>query len=165
MQQNAEPLAFWDACSKRSVLLMRFGLSKLLEKLRFLGHARMPESKCQLPGCELPEWTSRISKSRHCAFLGIGQCSFVYPYPNASDLVGGNSDHGPRKTRTKTHTTPDSVFKRERRNSDHGLSFWGGELRPWSEFGCFWGRGRRGGSRVTLKNLKLLDNTICFKTI
>ena len=36
-------------------------------------------------------------------------------------------DHGPRKTRTKTQTTPDSVFTRDRRNSDHGLSFWGGK--------------------------------------
>ena len=35
------------------------------------------------------------------------------------------SDHGPRKTRTKTQTTPDSVFTRERRNSDHGPNFWG----------------------------------------
>ena len=40
---------------------------------------------------------------------------------------GGNSDHGPRKTRTKTQTTPDSVFIGKRRNSDHGLSFWGGK--------------------------------------
>ena len=51
------------------------------------------------------------------------QCSFVYPYPSASALAGGNSDHGPRKTRTKTQTTPDSIFIGERRNSDHGLSF------------------------------------------
>ena len=43
------------------------------------------------------------------------QCSFVYPYPSVSHLAGGNSDHGPRKTRTKTQTTPDSVFTRERR--------------------------------------------------
>ena len=28
IQRNAEMLAFWDACSKRSVLTMRFGLSK-----------------------------------------------------------------------------------------------------------------------------------------
>ena len=55
------------------------------------------------------------------------QCSFVYPYPSVSDLAGGNSDHGPRKTRTKTQTTPDSAFARETRNSDHGLSL-----------GCFW---------------------------
>ena len=57
----------------------------------------------------------------------ISQCSFVYPYPSVSALAAGNSDHGPRKTRTKTQTTPDSVFIGERRNSDHGLSFWGGE--------------------------------------
>ena len=51
-------------------------------------------------------------------------------YPSVSALAGGNSDHGPRKTRTKTQTTPDSVFTGgggERRNSDHGLSFWGGK--------------------------------------
>ena len=55
------------------------------------------------------------------------QGSLVYPYPSVSDLAEGNSDHGPGKTRTKTQTTPDSVFTRERRNSDHGLSFWVGE--------------------------------------
>ena len=60
-------------------------------------------------------------------YLGaFTQRSFVYPYPSVSGLAGGNSDHGPRKTRTKTQTTPDSV-SRERRNSDHGLSFWGGQ--------------------------------------
>ena len=48
------------------------------------------------------------------------------PYPSVSELAGGNSDHGPRKTRTKTQTTPDSAFARER-NSDHGPSFWGGK--------------------------------------
>ena len=63
------------------------------------------------------------------------QCSFVYPYPSVSDLAGENSDHSPRKTRTKTQTTPDSVFIRERRNSDHGLSF----PSPWSEFSLFLG--------------------------
>ena len=55
------------------------------------------------------------------------QCSFFYPYPSVSVLARGNSDHGPRKTRTKTQTTPDSVFIGETRNSDHGLSFWGGK--------------------------------------
>ena len=49
----------------------------------------------------------------------------AHSYPSVSALAGGNSDHGPRKTRTKTQTTPDSVFIGERRNSDHGLSFWG----------------------------------------
>ena len=67
------------------------------------------------------------------------QCSFVYPYPSVSDLAGGNSDHGLRKTRTKTQTTPDSVSIGERRNSDHGLSFWGGETQTmvwvWGLFG------------------------------
>ena len=63
------------------------------------------------------------------------------PLPQCFDLAGGNSDHGPRKTRTKTQTTPNPVFARERRNSDHGLSFWGGKLRPWSEFGVFFGVG------------------------
>ena len=38
------------------------------------------------------------------------QGSFVYPYPSVSALAGGNSDHGPRKARLKTQTTPDSVF-------------------------------------------------------
>ena len=70
------------------------------------------------------------------------QCSFVYPYPSVSALAGGHSDHGPRKTRTKTQTSPDSVFTGERRNSDHGLSF-----------GCFWGRGRRGGSLIRITKL------------
>ena len=69
-------------------------------------------------------------------------------YPRDSALAGGNSDHGPRKTRTKTQTTPDSVFIGERRNSDHGLSFWGGRNSDHGlNFGCFWGRGRRGGSQ------------------
>ena len=75
----------------------------------------------------------------------IFQGSFVYPYPSVSALAGGNSDHGPRKTRTKTQTTPDSGSIGERRklrpwseflgreNSDHGLSF-----------GRFWGRGDEG---------------------
>ena len=52
------------------------------------------------------------------------QRPWVYPYPRVSDFEGRNSDHGPSKTQTKTQTTPDSVFTRERRNSDHGLSFW-----------------------------------------
>ena len=81
----------------------------------------------------------------------ITQCSFVYPYPSVSALAGGNSDHGPGKTRTKTQTTPDSAFiggKEKlrpwseflgRENSDHGLSF-----------GCFWGRGRSRGLSITL---------------
>ena len=60
-------------------------------------------------------------------WIALNQCSFVYTYPSVSALAGGNSDHGPRKTRTKTQTTPDSVFIGERRNSDHGLSFWGGK--------------------------------------
>ena len=64
------------------------------------------------------------------------QCSFVYPYPSVAEVAEGSSDYDPRKTRTKTQTTPDSVFTRERRNSGHGLSL-----------GCFWGRGRRGGSQ------------------
>ena len=51
-------------------------------------------------------WGVKISplKFREC------QCSFVYPHPSVSDLAGGNLDHGPRKTRTKTQTPPDSVF-------------------------------------------------------
>ena len=64
----------------------------------------------------------------------VSQCSFVYPYPSGSALAAGDSDHGPRKTQTKTQTTPDSVL-----NGDHGLSFWGGKLRPWSEFLVFLG--------------------------
>ena len=32
-----------------------------------------------------------------------------------------------RPSRTKTQTTPDSVFTGERKNLDHGLSFWGGK--------------------------------------
>ena len=71
--------------------------------------------------------------------------SFVYPYPSVSGFAGRSSDHGRSKTRTKTQTTPDSVFiggKEKlrpcskflgRENSDHGLSL-----------GCFWGRGRWG---------------------
>ena len=38
------------------------------------------------------------------------------------------------------------LFTMERRNSDHGLSFWRGKLRPWSEFSVFLGRGRQGGA-------------------
>ena len=33
------------------------------------------------------------------------------------------TDRGLRKTRTKTQTTPDTIFIGERRHSDHGLSF------------------------------------------
>ena len=93
--------------------------------------------------------TSRAQNSKFCA--QNFQCSFVYPYPSVSALAGGNSDHGPRKTRTKTQTTPDSVFIGERRNSDHGLSFWGGGNSDHGlSFGCFWGRGRRGGSQISI---------------
>ena len=59
--------------------------------------------------------------------LSLDQRSFVYPYPSFSDFAGRNSDHDPSKRQTKTQTTPDSVFTRERRNSDHGLSFWEGK--------------------------------------
>ena len=45
------------------------------------------------------------------------------PTPSVSDFAGRNSDHSPNKTQT----TPDSVFTRERRNSDQGLSFWEGK--------------------------------------
>ena len=55
------------------------------------------------------------------------QRPWVYPYPRVSDFAGRNSDHDPSKTQTKTQTTPDSVFIGERRNSDHGLSFWEGK--------------------------------------
>ena len=83
------------------------------------------------------------SAKRWCANRRpINQCSFVYPYPSVSALEGGNSDHGPRKTRTKTQTTPDSAFIGERKNSDHGLSF-----------GCFWGRGRRRGSQLSFPTI------------
>ena len=92
----------------------------------------------------IPVWF--VSKTQR----GINiQRSFVYPYPSVSDLAGGNSDHGPRKTRTKTQTharlwiyqgkeklRPWSEFL-GRGNSDHGLSL-----------GCFWGRDRRGGSQI-----------------
>ena len=37
---------------------------------------------------------------------------------------------------------PQTLYTRERRNSDHGLRFWGHGL----SWGVFWGRGRRGGS-------------------
>ena len=89
------------------------------------------------------------------------QCSLVYPYPSVSELEGGDSDHGPSKTRTKTQTTPDSGFTRQRRNSDHGLSFWGeGELRPRSEFWGVFGVGvdegalRKEPANERLKNLR-----------
>ena len=59
------------------------------------------------------------------SFPKESQRSFVYPYPSVSDFAGRNSDHGPSKTQTKTQTTPKSVFSREKKNSDHGLSFWG----------------------------------------
>ena len=80
------------------------------------------------------------------------QCSFIYPYPSVSDLAGGNSDHGPRKTRTTTRTTPDSVFTRENSSSDHGLSFWGG-----LSLGCFGGRGSLGGSQES-KSMNILSD-------
>ena len=69
--------------------------------------------------------------------------------------TGGDSDRGPRKTRTKTQATPDSL------SLSIYIFFWGKEkLRQWSEFlgtensdyglsfGCFWGRGRRGGYQI-----------------
>ena len=59
---------------------------------------------------------------------------WVYPYPRVSDFAGRNSDNSPSETQTKTQTTPDSAYAKERKNSDHGLSFWKGKLRPWSEF-------------------------------
>ena len=77
----------------------------------------------ELTDTELTEFALSKQYSRN----RILQCSFVYPYPSVSALAGGNSDHGPRKTRTKTQTTPGSVFIGARRNSDHGLSFWGGK--------------------------------------
>ena len=81
-------------------------------------------------------WSLKFSSFSHERFI---QCSFVYPYPSVSDLAGGNSDHGPRKTQTKTQATRDSVFIRKRRNSDHGLSFWSGKTQTmvwvWHVFG------------------------------
>ena len=76
------------------------------------------------------------------------QCSFVYPYPSVSALAGGNSDHGPsfNSDQNLDHPRLCIYWEKEklrpwseflgRENSDHGLSF-----------GCFWGRGRRGGSQ------------------
>ena len=76
------------------------------------------------------------------------KCSFFYPYPSVSALAGGNSEFWSEKNSDQ--------------NSDHPrlCIYWGNEkLRPWSEFlgrensdhglsfGCFWGRGRRGGSQ------------------
>ena len=49
------------------------------------------------------------------------QCSFVCV---RAPMLMTSQD----KTQTKTQTTPDSVFARERRNSDHGLSFWGRKI-------------------------------------
>ena len=71
-----------------------------------------------------------------------------------------NTQHGPRKTRTKTQTTPDSVFTRERRNSDHGLSeFLGRENSDHGlSFPCCWGRGRRGGSQNEAWHMCLLSS-------
>ena len=55
------------------------------------------------------------------------QCSLIYPYLSLSDFTVQSSDHGSSKTQTKTQTSPDSVLVRERRNSDHVLSFCRGE--------------------------------------
>ena len=55
------------------------------------------------------------------------RCSFVCSYPSVSYLAGGKRRPWSKQTWTKNQTTPDSVFTRERRNSDHGLSFRGGE--------------------------------------
>ena len=52
--------------------------------------------KKSLCSISVPYCRSLVAPSTRC------QCSFVYPYPSVSDLAGGNSDHGPRKTRTKT---------------------------------------------------------------
>ena len=88
------------------------------------------------------------------------QGSLVYPYPSVSDLAGGNSDHGPSKTQTKTQTTPDTVFTSERRNSDHGLSCWRGktQTRLWV-WGVFGVGVDEGALRKSLKNAskKVLD--------
>ena len=52
------------------------------------------------------------------------------------------SDHGPRKTRTKTQTTPDSVFIGESEKLRPWSEFLGREkLRPWSEFSGVFGVG------------------------
>ena len=49
------------------------------------------------------------------------------PTPAYLTSLGKTFDHGPNKTQTKTRITPDPVFTREGRNSDYGLSFWGGQ--------------------------------------
>ena len=49
------------------------------------------------------------SHSGHTAH-GKVRSSLVYSYPSVSHLAGGNSDHGPSKALTKTHTTSDSAF-------------------------------------------------------
>ena len=64
-------------------------------------------------------------------------------------------------------------------NSDHPrlCMYWGKEkLRPWSEFlgrensdhglslGCFWGRGRRGGSHISIENARRKKKKTSFRS-
>ena len=56
------------------------------------------------------------------------QCSFVYPYPSVSAFAGRHSDYDLSKNSDQnSDQNSDSVLTRERRNSVHGLSFWGRE--------------------------------------
>ena len=70
----------------------------------------------------------------------VSQWSFVYPYPSASDLVEGNSDHGPSDQNPDHHRL---CIYQGQENSDHGLSCSGGQTQTMVSVwvGCFGGRG------------------------
>ena len=115
---------------------MGVGVGVLQGKVKFQSFSGSDLLTCMLPAfCLLTTWAISLE---FCRNPSIFQCSFVYPYPSASALAGGNLDHGPRKTRTKTQAAADSVFIRERRIS-HGLSFREGKtqtmVRVWGVLG------------------------------
>ena len=61
--------------------------------------------------------------------------------------------------------SPLTLVSREREDPDHGLSFWGGELRPWSEFWVLWGRGRRGGSQFRKRTKRNSLELLCPRNL
>ena len=78
------------------------------------------------------------------ASLAEIQGSVVYPYPSVSDLAEGNSDHGPSKTWTKLRPLQTLFLPWI---GETQTMFWGGKLRPWSDFGFSFGEGVDKGAR------------------
>ena len=91
------------------------GCADAVSETSTLRAQRLKNFKIALWGCDFQAGLTISSEPP------INHCSLIYPYPSISDLVGGISDHG--FSRTKTQTTPNTVFTRDKR-----------KLRPWSEF-------------------------------